>query len=106
MQDEGTKFVFSATEQNALQLYMEKETKNHFLLMRKRVKYAITVLMPEKYKRNAAYVTTKIVNGLSSGKFELIDSQIIIEEIDALCYDPNNSRFTATPPLKQNPRHF
>ena len=48
MQDEGTKFVFSATEQNALQLYMEKETKNHFLLMRKRVKYAITVLMPEK----------------------------------------------------------
>lgn len=104
MQDEGTKFVFSATEQNALQLYMEKEAKNHFLLMRKRVKYAITVLMPEKYRRNAAYVTTKIVNGLSSGKFELIDSQIIIEEIDI--YDPNNSLCTATLPLKQNPRHF
>lgn len=45
-----------------------KKQKNHFLLMRKRVKYAITVLMPEKYKRNAAYVTTKIVNGLTQRK--------------------------------------
>ena len=68
MQDEGTKFVFSATEQNALQLYMEKETKNHFLLMRKRVKYAVTVLMPKKNMRNAAYATTKIVNGLTQRK--------------------------------------
>lgn len=68
MQDEGTKFVFSATEQNALQLYMEKETKNHFLLMRKRVKYAVTVLMPKKNIRNAAYATRKIVNGLTQRK--------------------------------------
>ena len=68
MQDEGTKFVFSATEQNALQLYMEKETKNHFLLMRKRVKYAVTVLMPKKNIRNVAYATRKIVNGLTQRK--------------------------------------
>lgn len=40
------------------------------------------------------------------GKFERIDSQIIIEEIDTLCFDPNNSLCTATPPLKQNPRLF
>ena len=68
MQDEGTKFVFSATEQNALQLYMEKETKNHFLLMRKRVKYAGTVLMPKKNIRNAAYSNRKIVNGFTQRK--------------------------------------
>lgn len=68
MQDEGTKFVFSATEQNALQLYMEKETKNHFLLMRKCVKYAVTVLMPKKNIRNAAYATRKIVKGLTQRK--------------------------------------
>ena len=68
MQDEGTKFVFSATEQNASQLHKDKETKNHFLLVRKRVKSAITVLMPKKYKRNAAYVTRKIVNGLKQRK--------------------------------------
>ena len=74
--------------------------------MRKRVKYAITVLMPEKYKRNAAYVTTKIVNGLTQRKVWADRFAIIIEEIDALCYDPNNSLCTATLPLKQNPRHF
>lgn len=95
MQDEGTKFVFSATEQNASQLHKEKETKNHFLFVSNRVKCAITVLIPTKNKIYAPYVTRKIVNDLTPR----IDSQIIIEEIHTLCYDPNNSLCKATPPI-------
>lgn len=68
MQDEGTKFVFSGTAQNASQLHKEKEAKNHFLFVRNRVKYAITVLIPTKNKRNAPYITRKIVKDLMPRK--------------------------------------